>query len=43
MEIRINCKDVKRGTAKRHGNGSHVYVPKEWIGHTVLVLLDPEE
>lgn len=40
-----NIKDTRTLTVKKNGTGAHVYLPKEWIGKEVIVLLvnDDEE
>ena len=40
-----NIKYTRTLTVKKNGTGAHVYLPKEWIGKEVIVLLvnDDEE
>ena len=40
-----NIKDTRTLTVKKNGTSAHIYLPKEWIGKEVIVLLvnDDEE
>ena len=40
-----NIKDTRTLIVKKNGTGARVYLPKEWIGKEVIVLLvnDDEE
>ena len=42
MEVRMNAYGVVEKKVKASGNSGRVYVPKEWIGKTVKVLLVDE-
>jgi putative transposon-encoded protein len=37
-EFRINGHEVVEKDVSEHGNGAHVYVPKEWLDDTVKVV-----
>jgi len=37
-EYRINGHEVVEKDVSQHGNGAHVYVPKEWLDETVKVV-----
>jgi len=39
MKIEIEGKDTRRKIVKRSGGTGHVFVPKEWIGKEVMVVL----
>jgi putative transposon-encoded protein len=39
MEVRLEAHQVIEKTVKSSGNSGRVYVPKEWIGKRVKVLL----
>lgn len=34
-----NIKDTRTLTVKKNGTGAHVYLPKNWVGKEVIVLL----
>lgn len=34
-----NIKDTRTKVVKRMGNSAHIYLPKEWEGKEVIVLL----
>ncbi len=42
MEVRLEAHQVIEKVLKSSGNSGRVYVPKEWIGKRVkMLLLDP--
>lgn len=42
MEIKSQGYSVLEKVAAKHGKGAHVYVPVEWLGRRVrIILLDP--
>jgi hypothetical protein len=42
IEIKLNGYQILERTAKKHGNGAYVGVPRAWVGKRVAtVLLDP--
>ncbi len=42
MEIKINAYQIIEKTVKQSGNSGRVYVPIEWVGKKVkVVLLEP--
>lgn len=42
MEIKSEGYSVIEKTAAKHGKGAHVYVPLEWLGRRVrVILLEP--
>jgi hypothetical protein len=42
IEIKLNGYQFLEKTAKKHGNGAYVGVPRAWVGKRVAtVLLDP--
>jgi putative transposon-encoded protein len=40
MKFEIDGKSMAEKKVSKHGTGGVVYVPKEWIGHKVQVILD---
>ena len=43
VKFEIYGKNMKRGMARKFGNSGHVYLPKAWIDHEVVIILDPED
>lgn len=41
-EIRINGQQVIQKVVKAHGNSAIIYLPREWLGRRVSVVLEPE-
>lgn len=39
FEIRINAYGMADKKVTKHGNSAHVYLPAEWVGKKVKVLL----
>jgi len=39
FEIRINAYGMVDKKVTKHGNSAHVYLPAEWVGKKVKVLL----
>jgi putative transposon-encoded protein len=37
-EFSIGGHEVVEKEVSSHGNGAHVYVPKEWLGETVKIV-----
>ena len=37
-EFSIGGHEVVEKEVSGHGNGAHVYVPKEWLGETVKIV-----
>jgi putative transposon-encoded protein len=37
-EFKIEGHEVVEKEVSSHGNGAHVYVPKEWLGETVKII-----
>jgi hypothetical protein len=37
-EFSIGGHEVVEKAVSAHGNGAHVYVPKEWLGETVKIV-----
>ena len=42
MEITINGKELLKKEVKRHKTAGIVYLPKNWVGKKVLVVLEGE-
>lgn len=42
MEVNVEAKDVIKKRVARAGTIGRVYVPGDWVGRTVIVIL-PEE
>ena len=41
MKIEIEAKDMKKKVVKRHSNNvGYVYLPEDWIGKKVCVILE---
>lgn len=39
MKFELEGTDMKRTTVAKMSKGAHVYLPKEWIGKEVVVVL----
>ncbi len=39
FEIRINAYGMADKKVTKHGNSAHIYLPAEWVGKKVKVLL----
>jgi len=39
MEVKLDAYDVREKIVSSSGNSGHVYVPKEWVGKRVKILL----
>ncbi|KKW12592.1 MAG: hypothetical protein UY48_C0011G0039 [Candidatus Gottesmanbacteria bacterium GW2011_GWB1_49_7] len=42
VEFKIQGKQMLTKRPSRHGTGGVVYVPKHWIGKSVIVILEGE-
>lgn len=38
-----NIKDTRNSVVKKMGNSAHIYLPKQWLGKEVIVLLPGDE
>lgn len=44
MEIKLEAYDTREKVVKKSGSSAHVYLPIEWVGKRVKILLiDPLE
>ena len=39
IKFEIEGTNMKRGKVARHGTAGHIYLPKDWIGKEVIVIL----
>ena len=39
MEFKLEGSDMKKKTVGRQGDNGHIYLPKQWIGKEVVVVL----
>lgn len=39
MEFKIEGTDMKKKKAHKSGTNGHIYLPKDWIGKEVVVIL----
>jgi putative transposon-encoded protein len=40
VEFKLEGKEMLRKAVSEHGNGGVIYVPKQWIGKSVVVILE---
>jgi len=43
MEIHVKAKEMLKKKVSRAGTIGRVYVPKEWVGKEILVILEDQE
>ena len=43
VKFELKGKAMKRSIVRKQGNSGHIYLPKAWIDHEVIIVVDPED